>query len=319
MSNRFRTALLLFFAVAGVASAQADGAPPEPMREELRRVLLRLIESGEFGKTAPQDIAFTLDAPEQRTGNLGLVVDSANAAHAADGLRVIAVSPGSTAQKMGLRAGDVLVAVNGENLAGLGPDNAGHALAAQRLRERVDAMADGATLTFSTRREGASLQLAGASSSVTLPPIHLRVGRDELLAALNGSSGRPRKDPAPATTGGGCGYVSVFDVAPRSQNIHGVHLLSIDGHAAGPSGRTNFRIEAGHHELEIAEEIERPYISFGSRQRSVGRSVKTLGVDVTANITYYLGAQLHPDQRNESKDGAYWDPIIWKQADTDCR
>ena len=319
MSTRIRTALMLLFAVAGAASAQADGAPPEPMREELRRVLLRLIEAGEFGKTAPQDIAFTLDAPEQRTGNLGLVVDSANAAHAAEGLRVIAVSPGSTAQKMGLRAGDVLVAVNGENLAGLGPDSARHALAAQRLRERVDALPDGATLTFSTRREGESLQLAGASSSVTLPPIHLRVGRDELLAALNGSSGRARKEAAPPASSGGCGYVSVFDVAPRAQNIHGVKLLSIDGHSAGPEGRTNFRLDAGHHELEIAEEIERPYLSFGSRQRAVGRSTKTFGVDVSANITYYLGAQLHVEKRNDYKDGAYWDPIIWKQADTECR
>jgi hypothetical protein len=135
---------------------------------------------------------------------------------------------------------------------------------------------------------------------------------------LNGSSGRPRKEAAPASSGG-CGYVSVFDVAPRAQNIHGVKLLSIDGHAAGPEGRTNFRLDAGHHELEIAEEIERPYLSFGSRQRAVGRSTKTFGVDVSANITYYLGAQLHVEKRNDYKDGAYWDPIIWKQADTECR
>jgi hypothetical protein len=214
----------------------------------------------------------------------------------------------------------VIGAINGESLMGLGADGAGHALAAQRLRERVDALADGAALTFSVHREGQTMQLAGAASSVTLPPIHLRVGRDELLAAAgNASSGRPRHDAAPATTSG-CGFVSVFDVAPRAQNIHGVRLMSIDGRAAGPEGRTNFRLDAGHHELEVAENIERPYLSIGSRQRAAGgRSVKTFGVDVAANTTYYVGAQLHVEQRTEFKDGAYWDPVVWKQAESSCQ
>jgi hypothetical protein len=309
--------MFLLLIAAGSASAQANAAP-DPMRDELRRVLLRLIESGEFGKTPPQDIAFTLDAPAQRTGNLGVVVDSANAARAADGLHVIAVSPGSTAQRMGLRAGDVITAVNGESLAGLGADGAGHALAAQRLRDRVDALADGSALGFAVKRAGSALELAGTASSVTLPPIHLRVGRDELLAAAGdaGAGRGMRHEPAGAT---GCGFVNVFDVAPRAQNIHGVRLLSIDGHAAGPEGRINFRIEAGHHELEIAENIERPYLSIGSRQRNAsGRGVKTLGVDIAPNTTYYLGAQLHVDQRSEYKDGAYWDPVVWKQAESPC-
>src|SRR5690348_14052937 len=126
---RSRTALILLLLATGGVHAQANAAP-DPMREELRRVLLHLIEAGEFGSTPPQDIAFVLDAPAQRTGNLGVVVDSANAARAADGLRVIAVNPGSTAQRLGLRAGDVISAINGENLAGLGADSAGHALAA---------------------------------------------------------------------------------------------------------------------------------------------------------------------------------------------
>ena len=316
-SAPFRHLLPALLLVAGGAQAQAPSAP-EPVREELRRVLLRLIESGEFGATAPQDIAFTLDAPAQRTSNLGIVVDSASAARAADGLHVIAVSPGSAAQRMGVRAGDVITAVNGEALQGLGGDSVGHALAAQRLRERVDALADGAPLRLAVRREGRGVELAGVASSVTLPPIHLSVGRDELLASLDGG-GRSRREPAAGATAAGCGFVNVFDVAPRAQKVHAVRLLSIDGRVAGPEGRTNFRVDAGHHELEVAEDIERPYLSIGSRQRAVGRSVKTLSIDIRPDTVYYVGAQLHPEHRTEWKDGAYWDPVVWKETPGECR
>lgn len=320
MTSRFRSriALILLLLAAGGVQAQANAAP-DPMREELRRVLLHLIEAGEFGSTPPQDIAFVLDAPAQRTGNLGVVVDSANSSRATDGLRVIAVNPGSTAQRLGLRAGDVITTINGESLAGLGADRAGHALAAQRLRDRVDALDDGGRLAFTVQRDGRGLELAGSASSVTLPPIHLVVGRDELLVARNvEDAGRARRDaPAPSATG--CGYVNTFDVAPRGENIHAIKLLSIDGNLAGPEGRTNFRLSAGHHELQIAENIERPYLSIGPRQRAAGRSVKPLSIDVAPNTTYYLGAQLQTEKRLEWKDGGYWEPVVWKQAEADCR
>ena len=79
------------------------------------------------------------------------------------------------------------------------------------------------------------------------------------------------------------------------------------------------RVDAGHHELEVAEDIERPYLSIGSRQRAAGRSVKTLSIDIRPDTVYYVGAQLHPEHRTEWKDGAYWDPVVWKETPGECR
>ncbi|MDE1884645.1 MAG: PDZ domain-containing protein, partial [Xanthomonadaceae bacterium] len=67
------------------------------------------------------------------SASLGLLVDSADARAAHDGLRVLGATPGSVADQLGLRPGDVLVDVNGTSLANLGADADGHALAAAAL------------------------------------------------------------------------------------------------------------------------------------------------------------------------------------------
>ena len=84
------------------------------------------------------------------------------------------------------------------------------------------------------------------------------------MASLDGG-GRSRREPAAGATAAGCGFAnrSVFDGA--GAEMHAVRLLD-GGRVAGPEGRTNFRVDAGHHELEVAEDIERPYLSIGSRQ-----------------------------------------------------
>jgi hypothetical protein len=310
--------MLIAAALPVVATAQSPEVE-QRVREEVQLVLVRMIESGAFAGTASDQIAFTLDEPAQRVTNLGLLVDSASAERAKDGLRVLGVTPRSTAQRMGVRTGDVVTAVNGTPLAGLGADANGHALAARTLRERVDAVPDGTKLTFALVRDGKSLTLEGPLASVTLPPIHLKVGRDELVAdAGNGAlrSRSPRDDDGAAASG--CGFFNVVDVAPRQQQLYGVRLLSVDGKLPGPSGASRYRIAAGTHELNIAELIDPKQLSFNSRQRE-RHANKTLTVTVAPNTTYYLAAKFDPAARSGWSDGTYWEPVVWREVAEDCR
>src|SRR5690606_15282654 len=114
---------------AAVAHAGGDAAVEQRLRSELGAVLTQLVHDGALAA----DSSLAIEAPARRVVDLGLLVDSAHAG--ADGLRVVAVTPDGSAQRMGLRSGDRLLGVNGESLAA--------ADGAVRLRRYLDALPDG--------------------------------------------------------------------------------------------------------------------------------------------------------------------------------
>ncbi len=292
-------------------SGQALSITPEQrLREELRVLVLDLVQSGAFGASSPAEIAISIEEPEQRVGNLGVLVDSANAERARDGLRVLATTPGGSAERMGLRTGDVLVAVNGTDLRNLGSDEDGRALAASRLRDEVGTLDDGAEVAFDVRRDSRPLEIKGALVGTWLPAMRLTIGSAVALAAADG----------PRSASAGCGRISIFDVAPRQQNLHAATLNQIDGRLAGVNGQTTFRVPAGEHVLEVGEAIENRYLAINDRQRNnVRNGYKTLTINVAPDTTYFVAARLNVDRRNEWKDGAFWDPVIWRESRESCR
>lgn len=305
-------------ALAAASGTALNLTVEQRLKEDLRVVMLDLIQSGAFGDTDPQRIALDMDEPAQRVGNLGVLVDSASAERARDGLHVLAITPGSAAERMGLRTGDVLLAVNGTPLVDRGSDASGRAAAASDLRRAVDAQRDGDALDLGIRRDGQTRQVSGRLTSVYLPAMHLTVGDGIAVASASPRAGagvRESADPA-----SGCGRISVFDVAPRQQGLHAATLVAIDGKLPGPSTSDVFRVSAGAHTLTVGESIESRYLSFNDRQRNAGNDhYKSLTIDVEPDTTYFLAARLNEDKRNEWKDGAYWDPVIWKQSTMACR
>lgn len=292
--------LALLVALAGgmQSAAGADAPVEQRLREELRALMTELVQSGAFGDRPAQEISLTVDAPAQRVSDLGLLVDSKHDSR--DGLHVLAVTPGGSGERMGLRGGDVLVALNGRSLAGTD--------AAATLRGMIDAMPNGSALAFEIRRDGAARTLNGTLSAVELPPMRLTIGPAPRAAAA---------DPA----AGGCGRISEFDVAPRQQGLHAAKIIAIDGEPPGPTGSTSFQVPAGRHVLKVAEQIEPRYLAFNDRLRNAGPGsrYKQLEVDVAADTTLLVAARLNDEKRNEWRDGAYWDPVVWKTSAERCR
>lgn len=288
---------------ANSAAGGANAAVEQRLREELRALMIELVESGAFGDRSPREIALAVDSPAQRVSNLGLLVDSAR--DGGDGLHVLAVTPGGGAQRMGLRGGDVLLAVNGTRLAG---GSGG----ATTLRETVDRLPNGGAVAFELQRDGRTQTLSGNLSSVELPAMQLTIGGG---AAKPAAGIDPRAAPAQ-----GCGRISDFDVAPRQQQLHAAKIISIDGALPGPGGSKSYRVPTGRHVLKVAEQIEPRYLSFNDRLRNsgVGSRYKTLEVEVEPSTTLLVAARLHDDKRNEWRDGAYWDPVAWKASQESC-
>lgn len=124
---------------------------------------------------------------------------------------------------------------------------------------------------------------------------------------------------ASAAQPGTCGRISVFDSAPRSQDLYRARLINIDGRAAGPTGTRTYRVPLGRHTLEVAEAIDvRQFDDVELRQRDQRMDrYKMLEVDVKPDTTYLLAAHLIESGR--IADGSYWEPVIYGQSKEACK
>jgi hypothetical protein len=127
--------------------------------------------------------------------------------------------------------------------------------------------------------------------------------------------------PSPSANATGCGRISVFDVAPRTQDIYRARLMNIDGTLAGPTSAKSFRLPVGRHILEVAELIDPEQFNDVQRQQRDMRPdpYKELVVDVQPDTTYLLGARLVTARRNYITDGSYWEPVIYQKNTESCQ
>lgn len=314
MHTVLRTLLLSLLTGLGGAAAAAPAADPQQrVQEEVQSALLRLVEAGEI---APEQLAtLRLDAPASRTPVFGAIIDARFRPDSdRSGLPVAAVTPGGSADGIGLRAGDRIVAVNEASLLGLGADAAGRAVAMQRLRDALVADAD--ALSLRVLRDGGTLDLRGSVRMVSLPAYRLELGN--AIAGATYAAGAGGSGDGVSR----CGRISVFDAVPRGKQMYPAVLIAIDGETPGPTSSDVFRVEPGRRRLTVAEAIDS--VQFSNQQQTIRNRpardrYKDFYVDVQPGVTYRLGVQLVVENRNRIRDNSYWEPIIWSEAAETCR
>lgn len=306
---------LSLFALALLAAGPATAAPtPEDiLREELRETVARVLASEAFAGRAGGEIGLTLTVPAERYLDLGLLLDPRDAA--ADGLRVLGTTPGGTAQVLGLRAGDHIVAVGDAPLAGLGLDADGRSIALARLRAALDALPDGGRLALSLEREGRRIAIDGAVAVRYLPPLRLELGEGNLAASTGAAAASTLPAAAATATDAGCGRISTFHLAPRGDRLYPARVLSIDGRIPGPADQDTYRLPPGTHAVEVAEDIDAQDLpaAFSRRRASLGR--KTFTVMVEPGTTHLVAARLLDTLGGRD----YWEPVVWKTLSEACR
>ncbi|HZX91783.1 MAG TPA: PDZ domain-containing protein [Rudaea sp.] len=300
-------------AASGSAAPQAD----QRVRQDMQATLSNLGSSGALGQH-PDKVAVSLDEPARRVTSLGALVDSTSAQSARDGLHVLGATPGSNADRLGLRPGDVIVAVNGTSLRDLGADQHGRALAASTLKTVVDGLPDDATLQVAVVRGGAPVTLSGPLEPVYLPAMHVELGGAVASADVHPAEPLSSTAPAAIPTAEGCGRISMFDVSPRGEHLYGVRILLIDGNTPGPLGTPVFRVSAGAHELLVAENIPTQQLGVGEFATFRRQTSKPLTVNVKPGTTAMLAAELHPGKTTQLNNGGYWDPVVWKEVAEAC-
>lgn len=294
-------------------AAAVAAAPEQLLRDELKTVLVKMIDAGAFGPTAPERIAMSLSLPAERYVNLGLLIDTRAATR--DGVPVLGTLPGGGAQRLGVHAGDVITAVNGKSLAGGGFEPR----VIELLRQEVDALSEGGAIDFALLRDGQPLRLAGEVKAQYLPAVRLELG-DAALVAASGTVSLPATLAAPVAAAhgdGACGRISVFHTAPRSRQLYAAKILSLDGEIPGPYTQDTFRVAPGRHVLEVAEQIDdKDLPQVYSRARR--HQNKTLEIDVRPGTTYMVASQLNLDRQRDVPRGGYWDPVVWKEVQEPC-
>jgi len=249
----------------------------------------------------PSLLARTAQAPagSGRAANLGALVDSTSALRARDGLHVLGTTPGSPADRIGLRPGDVIVSVNGTSLRELGSDEAGRALAATAMRRVVDDLPDGATVRLDVVRAGSTMVLSTAVPAAWAPAV--------------GAATAPASPAANA-----CGRISAFDVAPRGERLYAARILLLDGTTPGPQGTPAFRVAAGEHRLLVAENIPTHALGVGEIASLRRQTSKPITVVVEPGMTAMVAAHLNLQNASDLSRGTYWDPVVWKQIAEPC-
>lgn len=218
--------------------------------------------------------------------SLGAITDPRNTS---EGLPVLAVTPGGSAEGLGLRSGDRIQSINGQSLVG-----------AQRAGEMLDrALSDSnGRVDLTVIRGGAPQQLSGTLAART------------------------------AAGPGQCGFLTVLGPTPRnSQGIFPAEITTIDGNSTPLDPVNRHEVAAGPRVLVVAEHIEGYRLSDReNHQRALMKkrerrdAYKALVVDVEPDTTYHVGARLIPDRRDNAniRANAYWEPVVFKQTRTRC-
>jgi hypothetical protein len=307
--------LIALVCSAGASAVEINGSSAssamaeQHLRQDMQLMLSRMSASGMLGDH-PDQIQMSVVEPSRRVADLGVLVDSTSADRAHDGLHIVGTTPGGSAEHGGLRPGDVIVAVNGTSLRNLGADPDGRALAATTLRSTVNDTPDTSGLHMDVLRNGDVLAMNVPVQSVFVPAMRVELG----------AAAEAHADTVAAPSGGGCGRISTFDVAPRGEHLYHAKILLLDGRTPGPSGQENYRVAAGPHKLVVSEDIPTREMVGGAMAslRFRQNTHKELTVEVKPDTTSLVGAKFRDDKALDFAHGEYWDPTVWREVSERC-
>lgn len=126
---------------------------------------------------------------------------------------------------------------------------------------------------------------------------------------------------APADAG--CGYVSTSAKPPLSADTYPADITRIDGEDTPKRAVNRHRLSVGRHAIAVQEQIgstPRGYTKLRKLgNKEVALVYKIIKVDIEANTSYQIGAQLHVDKLDPKQPNAYWSPVVWRTSAEKCR
>ncbi|PXF62897.1 hypothetical protein [Kangiella spongicola] len=199
--------------------------------------------------------------------------------------QVIRVDEGGSADSLMLQPGDYIksIRVNGERL--------------KDISELT--LADGDKLDVSVERDNQQLNLTTQVQSKLIPAWRFVVEKEAQY---------------PDTA---CGVVTLLMTPKIAQDIYNVEAAQLDGDNV-ISSKVIFKLKAGAHSFKLYDKIPSDKVVSSFRQRRPYKVGKTFEVKIEPNKRYYLAAKFDRTKRWKTKDGEYWEPMLWKVEDYEC-
>lgn len=290
--------LALVLVVSTAQAAAPDNAQQAQMERELQGLIERWVARG----LLPDEGVVRLQNSELPTVALGLLVDSELAA---DGLQVLAVTPGGLADELGLRPGDLVQRFNDLDLTVLGSSGAAS------LREAMGALRPGDELHFTIARSRIAVDLSGTVPAPDLPAYTLEMR----------TGGRPVE-----VDERGCGEVSILVDPPATQRLSPVRVTRINEASTGVLSRDRFVLRPGLYRLRLYE-VDR---GRGTLRRATDSAIRRRQTLPSSRLVQTLDLQVEAGQRYElagarAGDGIsagnidQWEPVVWRQKAARCR
>lgn len=121
----------------------------------------------------------------------------------------------------------------------------------------------------------------------------------------------------------GCGYISTSAKPPLSEDLYPADIRRIDGEDTPKRALNRYRLTAGSHAISVQEQIGSTPRGYSKLRKLGNREValiyKVIKVDIEAGKSYQIGARLRPDRLDPKQPHAYWEPVVWRTSDEDCR
>lgn len=277
-----KTKLTLWLLALWPMLALAQESLVPTVSADIELALLRAAEAGRL--PGPDEAPLHIEGKAHTRYEIGAVIDP----QAKDGLTVLAVSPGGAAERVGLRTGDRLLAVNGERLTG----------SPQPLEVLRDAVAQHqGEMALEVGRGDRLLAIAGQAEAMAVPAFTLTV--------------------SPSASIGSCGRISTFNTASRSDGLFPAWIAYIDGRS--PLRTETLRVKPGKRQVTVAENIDTERfnaVQLRQRRFQPEDHYKTIEIDVKPDTTYHIAARLHIG--GSVVQHKHWDPVLYSEVAEPC-
>ena len=265
------------------------------LQNHIRVTLLAVSDNEKKVGNNMHDFHYLLAVPAQELVHLGLVFDSDNVNNGYD---VLSVTPGSTADKLGIKSKDIILKINDIIINNSTTESAIHLLKNLKI---------GNTLKLTVKSETGERELTSTLTGQYVPEIRLELGPVSELVSMK-SGGLANINEASKS----CGVVSVLLNPPEARDIFPASIHKIDDDHL-KRNRSSFKLPVGKHTIYIQEYIDVKNITIRRRSRA-----KPIEIEVKENTTYRIGAQFHRDKALKIHKGGYWSPMVWNTFNQEC-